>query len=760
MLPCFLIACLCALIAISLLLWNKQACTQLLSIQESFANDIDMRYGHIDGICPLNTSKIDSAELKTMLSNNRLKLFIPRDDYVGNFTGQNRTYCYLDNDEFGLTDAYFRQGNLCEKSGVFSDKSIIRTMATDLPSRSDTLPTRKCVLEIDNDYITDTPSLDDISITFYTGENYTGSTLHVSRAGNFDTKWIETVSRWKLGKDGSMNNNIRSVKISSNTDVVLYQMPSFKGASYVVSQNLPTLPKVFADAEGGGVSSFIVRKKVDGVVLATLWAEENYKGEKIEVIRLGLFDISTIGNVSAVKSVKVKEGYNLTIFELPNGKGNKIQLKADTPVLSTVFSKSTLSAQLDAIQSQSATPTVVGYATLYDQTGYKGNVMEITQLGTTDIDKLTFMNDNLRSIKVKPGYKVTLSELPERQGDKRIIVGNRPSLGTFNGKTSSLVVEQIEPGPYVTLYEHPDFNNNKRGLTMDINQFGIVGKDEMRKANMEDKPSSMRISKNIRVVTFDKPLHEKKITAHEYYGGENGTQIQRLANNDTMSSISVQYETSDDGVLLSLYNQIYNTGSEAHTYDYGAFVLTQLFSNAGVSPFAVRSIKVSSSAIVTLLQSGQDKGQVFVGFNNPHRVHELNDLENIGMVHIENHVKGVDRLTTNDNITCGFGQSEELISGNREYVLRYENNGNLSLWNRVSGRSAIWQTRKHHKPGKVVLNLKGELTVYDYRNSLVYKSENFVTGKAPYRLIVQDDANVVIYDSENAVVWATHTNRK
>ncbi len=321
----------------------------------------------------------------------------------------------------------------------------------------------------------------------------------------------------------------------------------------------------------------------------------------------------------------------------------------------------------------------------------------------------------------------------------------------------------MEKGPYVIIYEHDDFNSNQKGRTMEINKLGITNKMELKNANMEDRGSSMKIKKGYRVVVFDKPLDESGITANEYNGGENGAQIRRMLKNDTISTLSVQYASDNDGVLLSLFNNIYNTGEGVHVYDYGVFNITTLFAEAGSSQFEKKSLMVSKEAIVTLVRNGAQTGKVFVGVNDVHRFNELDkdSQRHTLTIIIEKHMKGIDRLITDGNNASGFGQSEELISQNRLWVLRYENNGNLSLWSRTLGKYPIWQTKKYHKPGKVVLNLEGMLQTYDENNKLQWTSSTRINGgKPPYRLLVQDDRNVVIYDSENTVIWATETNIK
>ena len=47
-----------------------------------------------------------------------------------------------------------------------------------------------------------------------------------------------------------------------------------------------------------------------------------------------------------------------------------------------------------------------------------------------------------------------------------------------------------------------------------------------------------------------------------------------------------------------------------------------------------------------------------------------------------------------------------------------------------------------------------------YRDKLIWQSGSNGKGVGPYRLMMQPDGNLVIYDSKNTATWATGTNGK
>lgn len=71
----------------------------------------------------------------------------------------------------------------------------------------------------------------------------------------------------------------------------------------------------------------------------------------------------------------------------------------------------------------------------------------------------------------------------------------------------------------------------------------------------------------------------------------------------------------------------------------------------------------------------------------------------------------------------------------------------------------LWQSNSSNKgvaPYKWIMQEDGNLVIYDSRNLPIWASNTDGKGKAPYRLIMQDDSNLVIYDSKNLPIWASN----
>lgn len=112
------------------------------------------------------------------------------------------------------------------------------------------------------------------------------------------------------------------------------------------------------------------------------------------------------------------------------------------------------------------------------------------------------------------------------------------------------------------------------------------------------------------------------------------------------------------------------------------------------------------------------------------------------------------------NFDEGLYPNHSLISKNRNFSLRFQLDGNLVIYNLISGR-VTWQWRANSKnPVICYLTKGGQLKLY-------YKLWSFFTlsyKKSPNRpniggckLIIHDDGNAVIYDKNNTAILTLNT---
>ena len=104
-----------------------------------------------------------------------------------------------------------------------------------------------------------------------------------------------------------------------------------------------------------------------------------------------------------------------------------------------------------------------------------------------------------------------------------------------------------------------------------------------------------------------------------------------------------------------------------------------------------------------------------------------------------------------------FGAGDKLRSGNGDYELVMQGDGNLVLYRRGAGATALWSTRTDGNAGaRAVMQGDGNLVVYASNNRVLWASN---TDGGSASLVMQDDGNLVIYRSGRAV-WASGTEQK
>lgn len=98
-------------------------------------------------------------------------------------------------------------------------------------------------------------------------------------------------------------------------------------------------------------------------------------------------------------------------------------------------------------------------------------------------------------------------------------------------------------------------------------------------------------------------------------------------------------------------------------------------------------------------------------------------------------------------------QNKKYWSGNNQYYLTFQNDGNLVIYNRTN--SSIWSSKTSGKGVKAVFQDDGNLVVYGQRDVVVY-STNTGNRRAD-RLTMQDDGNLVIYVRSNPI-WSSNAD--
>ena len=98
-------------------------------------------------------------------------------------------------------------------------------------------------------------------------------------------------------------------------------------------------------------------------------------------------------------------------------------------------------------------------------------------------------------------------------------------------------------------------------------------------------------------------------------------------------------------------------------------------------------------------------------------------------------------------VTLAAGQ--QIISPDGHYALTMEANGDLV--EHIAGGRTVWSTGTGtHSGARAIMQVNGNLAVYDTSNDAVWSSNSTTTG-CP-RLVIQDDGNLVIYATR--AIWS------
>ncbi|MFZ3499046.1 hypothetical protein ACODT5_38515 [Streptomyces sp. 5.8] len=142
---------------------------------------------------------------------------------------------------------------------------------------------------------------------------------------------------------------------------------------------------------------------------------------------------------NAVNSIKVPAGFRVRLYQYEDFGGCRLTLTEDTQRVD--FNQTTSSIQIEKIGDVSGTEGV----NLFSQINFGGsggplqyNVPNLSEGGLGE----DIGNDNLSSLRIPAGYKVTLWSETNYQGEKLVLTEDTMHL-SFRDTTSSLVVEEI-----------------------------------------------------------------------------------------------------------------------------------------------------------------------------------------------------------------------------------------------------------------------------------------------------------------------------
>ena len=280
-----------------------------------------------------------------------------------------------------------------------------------------------------------------------TSKEFTGDASYVGNEINDKTSSIK-IEKW----DGSSSVTYNTVKLSNGK----YSIKSVANEKYVVAENGGSDPIVAnRDSYGGSWETFYLINNDDGTVSLKADANNKYVCAVLDEENQLVPRSESVGTWEKFQIYKISDTeYGLKSAE--NGKYVKADLDNGGKLIA---GSDSIAGAWEAFNIEKlGDETSSAKATFYENSNYSGWSVALSE-GRYDYGTMVskgIKNDQISSVKVADGYKVTLYNNAGFAGSKKTLFTDASGLGDFNDKTSAIVIEKVEKA---------DFNNSNAYIT-------------------------------------------------------------------------------------------------------------------------------------------------------------------------------------------------------------------------------------------------------------------------------------------------------
>ena len=280
-----------------------------------------------------------------------------------------------------------------------------------------------------------------------TSKEFTGDASYVENEINDKTSSIK-IEKW----DGSSSVTYNTVKLSNGK----YSIKSVANEKYVVAENGGSDPIVAnRDSYGGSWETFYLINNDDGTVSLKADANNKYVCAVLDEENQLVPRSESVGTWEKFQIYKISDTeYGLKSAE--NGKYVKADLDNGGKLIA---GSDSIAGAWEAFNIEKlGDETSSAKATFYENSNYSGWSVALSE-GRYDYGTMIskgIKNDQISSVKVADGYKVTLYNDERFAGSKKTLFTDASGLGDFNDKTSEIVIEKVEKA---------DFNNSNAYIT-------------------------------------------------------------------------------------------------------------------------------------------------------------------------------------------------------------------------------------------------------------------------------------------------------
>ena len=302
---------------------------------------------------------------------------------------------------------------------------------------------------IANDQISSLRVSDGYKVTIYDDEGFKGTSKEfTSDASYVGNEMNDKTSSIKIEKwNGSSSVTYNTVKLSNGK----YSIKSVANGKYVAAENGGSETIVAnRDSYGGSWETFYLINNDDGTVSIKADANNKYVCAVLDEENQLVPRSDNVGTWEKFQIYKISDTeYGLRSAE--NGKYVKADLDNGGKLIA---GSDSIAGAWEAFNIEKlGDETSSAKATFYENSNYSGWSVALSE-GRYDYGTMIskgIKNDQISSIKVADGYKVTLYNDEGFAGSKKTLLTDASGLGDFNDKTSAIVIEKVEKA---------DFNNS------------------------------------------------------------------------------------------------------------------------------------------------------------------------------------------------------------------------------------------------------------------------------------------------------------
>ena len=302
---------------------------------------------------------------------------------------------------------------------------------------------------IKNDAISSLKVNSGYKVTLYNDEGFNGT----SKAFTGDASYVgdemnDKTSSIKIEKwNGSSSVTYNTVKLSNGK----YSIKSVANGKYVAAENGGSETIVAnRDNYGGSWETFYLINNDDGTVSIKADANNKYVCAVLDEENQLVPRSDNVGTWEKFQIYKINDSeYGIRSAE--NGKYVKADLDNGGKLIA---GSDSIAGAWEAFNIEKlGDETSSAKATFYENSNYSGWSVALSE-GRYDYGTMIskgIKNDQISSVKVADGYKVTLYNDAGFAGSKKTLLTDASGLGDFNDKTSAIVIEKVEKA---------DFNNS------------------------------------------------------------------------------------------------------------------------------------------------------------------------------------------------------------------------------------------------------------------------------------------------------------